>query len=559
MSKTIIYQLLPRLFGNLNRGCQPNGSIHDNGCGKFDDINEIALQKLKNLGFSHVWYTGILEHASTTNYAQLPNRQFNANIVKGKAGSPYAISDYYDVCADLANVVSHRMEEFEALIERTHRAGLKCLIDFVPNHVARQYGSDVKPLGITDFGARDNHSVAFSAQNNFYYLPEESLRPPVDNLDVPYVEYPAKVSGNDAFTASPSINDWYETVKLNYGKDYQQGLECFDPIPDTWIKMNEILLFWAAKGVDGFRVDMAEMVPVAFWRWAITKIKQLYPELIFVAETYDLSQYRNYIKAGFDLLYDKEGFYNCLRSVMQGERKASDLCSVWQLNGDVDNHLLLFLENHDEQRLASSFFMGSGALAMPGVLVSALFNRRSALMIYFGQEVGEAGMDAEGFSGCDGRTTIFDYWGIALWQQFVNGHRYDGAHLPNENQLLYRWYCHLLQAIGQHQALQTGYFYDLTWFQTHPEQYNHASVYSFLRYDAQERFLVVANFGDENEIISLRIPSDVLESMRVDLEQVIIGTDIFTKERVLEGEAHRLPSDGLVMHLAPKSCLLVHL
>ncbi len=559
MSKTIIYQLLPRLFGNLNDRRIINGSMQENGCGKFEHINLLALNHLKRLGYTHVWYTGILEHASVTGYSQLPYSASNANIVKGRAGSPYAIRDYYDVCADLAMDVSHRIDEFEALVDRTHLAGLKCLIDFVPNHVARQYTSDVKPSGVADFGSDDDKSVPFSAQNNFYYLPGHSFSAPVNHLDVPYNEQPARVSGNDAFTASPSVNDWYETVKLNYGVDYQSGLSCFDPIPDTWFKMKDILLYWACKGVDGFRVDMAEMVPVAFWTWVIDQVKQAYPTLVFVAETYNLAQYRNYINAGFDWLYDKEGFYNCLRSVMQGERKASDLCTVWQMNGDIENHMLLFLENHDEQRLASPFFVGNGMAAKPGVLVSALFNSHSALMIYSGQEVGEQGLDAEGFSGKDGRTTIFDYWGIALWQQFVNQHRYDGASLPNENRALLQWYHILLQSIASYPALQSGQFYDLTWYQNRADRYNHSSVYSFLRYDENDCFLVVANFGAANETISLRIPADKLQYMNIGKDDGIVATDLFTHETVLKGNALLLADEGLAMNLKPQSCFLIHL
>jgi len=310
--------------------------------------------------------------------------------------------------------------------------------------------------------------------------------------------------------------------------------------------------------VDGFRVDMAEMVPVAFWRWVISGVKQQYPALVFVAETYDLSQYRAYIDAGFDWLYDKEGFYNCLRSVMQGQRWASDLCSVWQMNGDIQDRLLLFLENHDEQRLASSFFMGDGALAKPGVLVSALFNSRSALMLYFGQEVGEPGMDAEGFSGQEGRTTIFDYWGIERWQQFVNHHRYDGALLPEDGCQLLDWYRLLMKAIQQYPALQAGNFYDLTWYQNRQDEYNHATVYSFLRYDETDRFLVVANFGGHNEVIRLRMPADVLAAMGLKTTGELAGSDLFTGGVVVQGKVGALIDEGIEIRVESKSCFLIH-
>ncbi|MGV8828689.1 MAG: alpha-amylase family protein [Breznakibacter sp.] len=559
MSKTIIYQLLPRLFGNVNDHRVFNGSVEENGCGKFNDINQAALQAITELGCTHVWYTGVLEHASVTAYPQVSIVGSNANIVKGKAGSPYAIRDYYDVCPDLAVDVTHRMAEFEDLVQRTHKAGLKCLIDFVPNHVARDYASDVKPSGVSDFGQNDDRSIPFSAQNNFYYLPGKDFVTPVAGLDQPYVEQPARVSGNDAFTAAPAITDWYETVKLNYSVEYQSGQFYFDPIPDTWFKMKEVLLYWASKGVDGFRVDMAEMVPVAFWRWVIVGVKQQFPALVFVAETYDLSQYRAYIDAGFDWLYDKEGFYNCLRSVMQGQRWASDLCSVWKMNGDIQDRLLLFLENHDEQRLASSFFMGDGSSAKPGVLVSALFNSSSALMLYFGQEVGEPGMDAEGFSGQDGRTTIFDYWGIERWQQFVNHHRYDGALLPEAGRQLLDWYRLLMKAIRHYRALQVGNFYDLTWYQHRLDQYNHATVYSFLRYDETDRFLVVANFGVHDEAIRLRMPADLLEAMKLKKKVQLVGVDVFINKIVVQGKVASLMAEGVEIFVGSKSCFLIHL
>lgn len=559
MSKTIIYQLLPRLFGNTDSNRIHNGTIAQNGCGKFNDINSDFLSKLKDEGYTHVWYTGILEHSSVTAYPEAGIEGSKACIVKGIAGSPYAVRDYYDVCADFANDIKERMAEFEQLVKRTHRAGLKCIIDFVPNHVARDYHSDSKPAGVRDFGEDDDVNVRFNGNNNFYYIPGEKFVSPVDCSRDGYTEFPARASGNDVFSASPSINDWYETVKLNYGIDYSNGFRHFNPIPSTWLKMRDILLFWSAKKVDGFRVDMAEMVPVEFWQWVIGEVKEQYPHIQFVAETYNLSLYRQYLSAGFDYLYDKEGFYNCLRSVMQGERMASDICSVWQMNGDVEDRMLLFLENHDEQRLASQFFVGSGKAALPGVLVSALFNRNSALMVYFGQEIGEAGMDSEGFSGRDGRTTIFDYWGIELWQKYVNNHKYDGALLPDEARELREWYVTLLTTIQRFSSLQSGNFYDLTWFQHDGGVYNHRHIYSFLRYDDESRFLVVANFGHEPQRVTLRFPEDVVNQFDMWQNDSVAGIDIFSGATVFVGNASLLSSEGVIFNIAPQTGLLMRL
>ena len=313
--KMIIYQVFTRLFGNNRIPTRVNGSIHDNGCGKMADFTTKALNEIKKLGATHIWYTGIIEHATQTSYADSGITPDHPAVVKGKAGSPYAIKDYYDVDPDLATKVPNRKQEFQNLVNRTHKAGLKVIIDFVPNHVARQYHSDAKPQGVTDLGENDDTHLAFSPQNNFYYVPGTPLQGHIDlhqNAPTAYEEMPAKATGNDRFDAWPAQNDWYETVKLNYGVDYLGGRSChFDPVPDTWVKMRDILLYWAATGIDGFRCDMAEMVPVAFWHWAIPQVKEAHPALIFIAEVYNPGEYRNYIHEGhFDYLYDKVGLYD---------------------------------------------------------------------------------------------------------------------------------------------------------------------------------------------------------------------------------------------------------
>ena len=259
-SKIVIYQMMTRLFGNTQNVNIPYGTLAQNGVGKFQDITPAALASLKELGITHVWYTGVLEHATLTDYRSYGISLDDADVVKGRAGSPYAIKDYYDVNPDLAVDVPRRMEEFEALIQRTHDAGMQVLIDFVPNHVARGYESDMQPEGVEALGVGDNKKVAFSSSNNFYYLPNQSLAVPDDydplgpEIRAPkengaFPENPAKVSGNDVFSAEPKVWDWFETVKLNYGIDYQNDrTPHFDPIPSTWEKMKEILVFWAEKG-----------------------------------------------------------------------------------------------------------------------------------------------------------------------------------------------------------------------------------------------------------------------------------------------------------------------
>ena len=151
-----IYQVLPRLYGNTVTLNKNNGTLSENGCGKMNDFDARRLKRIKDMGFTHIWYTGLIEHATKTDYSAFGIARDNAEVVKGNAGSPYAIKDYYDIDPDLAVNVPERMKEFEQLVERTHRSGLKMIMDFVPNHVARHYHSDSKPAGVKDLWETDN-------------------------------------------------------------------------------------------------------------------------------------------------------------------------------------------------------------------------------------------------------------------------------------------------------------------------------------------------------------------------------------------------------------------
>ena len=513
--KITIYQVLPRLYGNTVANNIPGGDIHENGCGKLNDFTPEALKRIKDFGFTHIWYTGVLEHATQTDYTTYGIAKDHPAVVKGKAGSPYAIKDYYDICPDLASAPDKRMKEFEALVRRTHKAGLKMLIDFVPNHVARSYHSDAKPARVKDLGEGDDMAKGFSPQNNFYYLPGQMFS--TENFEedraanVPYREYPAKVTGNNCFSPRPGRNDWYETVKLNYGVDfYAGGTAHFDPVPDTWDKMTAILLFWAKKGVDGFRCDMAEMVPAEFWAYAIAKVKEKYPKLIFVAEVYNPAEYRRYLQSGFDYLYDKVGLYDTLRAVVRGEASASCITGQWQCVDDIRTHMLYFLENHDEQRIASDFFAGSGEKARPALAVSA-FMGTNPLMIYAGQELGERGMDAEGFSGRDGRTTIFDYWHVDTLDRLCHG---DLLTCTPEQQALYAYYNNIVKLCNSEAALREGTFYDLQYANYVADNgYNADRQYAFLRAAGKEKMLIVANFADQDVHVGVRIPENAFAFM----------------------------------------------
>lgn len=530
--KIIIYQVFPRWFGNLNATCVKNGSISENGVGKFSDFTPAALEAIKALGLTHVWYTGVIEHATQTDYSLYGIHKDHSSIVKGRAGSPYAIKDYYDVDPDLANDVPNRMKEFEELIERTHAAGLKVIIDFVPNHVARQYASDAKPIYVSDLGQQDNPMKAFDPDNNFYYLPGQYLSlyfKPLEEV-CEYTEFPAKATGNDRFVSDPSENDWYETIKLNYGIDYVNGHTChFDPVPDTWKKMLDILRFWAAKGVDGFRCDMAEMVPVEFWQWVIPQVKAV-RDVIFIAEIYNPNEYRNYIHiGGFDFLYDKVGLYDTLRKVICGQVPTHDITGCWQAVEGIQPYMLYFLENHDEQRIASDFFAGDARKGFPGMLVAATMNS-NPVMIYSGQELGERGMDEEGFSGCDGRTTIFDYWSVESLRNWVNDGKFDDEKLTAEQTSLRDHYAQLLHVIKREPVINRGSFYDLMYANPSTQFFNSRTLYAFLRKYKNEVLLVVANFGPSEQKVRITIPEEAFRSLGFEDNKAAMVEDLFTGE-----------------------------
>ncbi|MGA0558578.1 alpha-amylase family protein [Larkinella sp. VNQ87] len=563
--KLVIYQIFTRLFGNQQTTNKPWGSRDENGVGKFNDITAIALQELKKFGVSYVWYTGVIEHALMTDYSVFGIRKDHPAVVKGRAGSPYAIKDYYDVNPDLAVDVNNRMREFEDLLKRSHANELKVIIDFIPNHVARQYYSDAKPPGVLDLGEDDDTGKAFDPQNNFYYLPGQAFQVPPnvftpEPANAPYVENPAKATGNDVFKAQPDINDWFETTKLNYGVDYLNNRQPnFDPVPFTWLKMRDILLYWAGKGVDGFRCDMAEMVPVEFWGWAIPQVKAAKPGIIFIAEIYNPQQYRNYIFTGkFDYLYDKVGLYDAVRRLMEGKGTAEDITRMWQQeSGDYANHMLRFLENHDEQRIASRFFASDPWTAVPAMTLSATLHT-GPLMIYFGQEVGVNPTQAEGFQGEDGRTTIFDYWGIPEYQAWTNGGRFDGGKLTDDQKNLRKFYQQLNQLVNTSDAIRTGGFYDLQYVNNNGQSagYDPHRLFSYLRHSAKQKLLIVCNFDREKTArTTVRIPAEAWKALKLDAGKSYSFTDIFRTKTKLKATALA----GVPVELPPLGVLVLEI
>jgi glycosidase len=537
--KLIIYQLLPRLFGNTNTTNKTYGSIQENGVGKLNDINDKALQEIKKMGFTHVWYTGVIEHATMTDYSAQGIKLDDPDIVKGRAGSPYAVKDYYDIDPDLAVDVKNRIGEFEALIKRTHANGLKVIMDFVPNHVARTYSSDAKPEGIHDFGQDDDPTKAFDPKNDFYYIPGQPfVVPPGYNpggneftnplKDGKFDENPAKATGNDVFSANPAISDWFETVKLNYGVDYSTGQKHFDPIPPLWNKLYDILHYWTQKGVDVFRCDMVEHVPFEFWGWLVPKLKAEVPDIVFIGEAYDVTKYKDYIFNGkFDYLYDKTGLYDCIKKLIVTPNEGStwDINRVWNYDClGIDQHMLRFMENHDEQRIASDFFAGNAWHAVPGMIVTATLST-GPVMVYFGQEVGEPAVGYEGFSPADGRTTIFDYWGVPEHQKWLNNGQFDGGGLSDDQQKLRNFYITLLNAVNTNAALNKGNFYELLLANQHWGGFDER-IYCYLRYTDQQRILIIVNFDRQQRQLNVLLPGDLLILLDLSAEKQF--TDLLT-------------------------------
>lgn len=541
-SKKVVYQVFTRLFGNTNTTNKPWGTMAENGVGKFNDFTDKALSEIKALGVTHIWYTGVPHHAVINDYSAYGISSDDPDVVKGRAGSPYAVKDYYNVNPDLAEDPGMRMEEFEAFISRTHAQGLKVIIDIVPNHVARGYQSISKPEGVEDFGATDDTTVEYHRNNNFYYIPGASFQVPIAEgdykplggdkhplADGKFVEVPAKWTGNGSRKAQPHANDWYETVKVNYGvqpngehdfpalpegfdqKDYESHYTFWQQltVPDSWIKFRDIALYWIEKGVDGFRYDMAEMVPVEFWSYMNSAIKMANPDAFLLAEIYNPSIYRDYIHLGkMDYLYDKVDLYDTLKHIMQGHGSTDDLQAIQERYADIDGHLLHFLENHDEHRIASPAFAGDARKAFPAMVVSSTMGA-GPTMIYFGQEVGEPGAEEPGF-GDPERTSIFDYIGVPHHQRWMNDGAFDGGQLSTGEQILRDFYQRLLNFTLESPALMGAYLDLHTFNRANTEGYTN-KVYSFARYQDTDQLIVLTNFSDqESYSFNLELPAQLL-------------------------------------------------
>lgn len=539
--KAVVYQVFTRLFGNKNTTNKPWGTIEENAVGKFNDFTDKALEEIKKLGVTHVWYTGVPHHDVIRDYTKYGISNDDPDVVKGRAGSPYAVKDYYNVNPDLAVNPAKRLQEFEALIKRTHANGLKVIIDIVPNHIARNYKSMSNPKGVKDFGADDDTSVEYKRDNNFYYIPGKAFEVPTSDTYKPlngeknplsdgkFTEFPAKWTGNGSREAKPDINDWYETVKVNYGikpdgsKDFPELPEGFDKkeykahfefwqgkdVPSSWKKFRDIALYWTAKGVDGFRYDMAEMVPYEFWSYMNSAIKMQNSDAFLLAEVYNPKEYRNYINLGLmDYLYDKVETYDLLKAVIQGRTLPDALSDIQNSMADIEHHMLHFLDNHDEQRLASEAFAGTPEKGKPLMVVSATISS-SPTMIYFGQEVGEDAKEDAGF-GKPTRTSIFDYIGVPHHQRWMNGGKFDGGKLSTSEKELRDFYSRLLNFTLKSSALMGKYQEIQTINRNETADYD-PGLYSYVRYSDNEKLIIIANFSwVTTSHIDLIVPKDII-------------------------------------------------
>lgn len=545
--KQVVYQVFTRLFGNTNTTNKLWGTIEENGVGKFNDFTDKALKEIKDLGVTYIWYTGVPHHDVITDYTKYGISDDDPDVVKGRAGSPYAVKDYYNVNPDLAVNPANRLQEFKALIERTHKVGLKAIIDIVPNHVARNYHGLTNPKGVEDFGASDDNTKTYAVNNNFYYNPKDSFKIPVwENgysplgdekhplKDGEFYENPARWTGNGSQLSQPNANDWYETIKINYGispegkrdfdslsfgfedETYEKHYEFWKDktVPSSWKKFRDIALYWIDFGVDGFRYDMAEMVPVEFWSYMNSSIKMKNPDAFLLAEVYNPNLYRAYIKQGkMDYLYDKVQLYDTIKHIMQGYGKTDNIPPIQDYLKDIEHNMLHFLENHDEQRIASPEFAGSAEKGKPAMVVSATIST-APTMIYFGQEVGEPGAEDAGF-GKPSRTSIFDYIGVPHFQRWVNNKQFDGGQSTNEEKELRDFYKRLLNFTLNSSALAENY-QDIHFYNRENTQNYTDKVYSFVRWSATEKLIIVSNFRSGNAMaFDLKIPQDLIKTWQL--------------------------------------------
>jgi glycosidase len=613
--KLRIYQMFPRLFGNTNPNRIPNGTYQQNGCGKFADLNDESLTSLKKLGFDAIWVTGVLRQATTRDYSSIGLPPDDPDLLKGIAGSPYAIRDYFDVCPDYAADPAQRITEFKALLARAKKHDLKIFMDFIPNHVARSHTSVVHPE--RDFG-KDDQGIEFFSSDDFYYLQADKDGPPlrlatfdprkkepltpttkviwedqesrfpglkekIDGLFQGEAKR-GRVTGDNQNTWQPNRDCWYETIKFNYGYDFTLGakgqrkhptvLQPDLPVPNLWNKMDAVLAYWQEMGVDGFRCDVAHIVPSEFWHWALARARERNPKTFFYAECYEgdtrlevpdanpelavfKSNPTSLLEAGFDAVYGHDA-YRRLMEIYQDKAWANDLDSASRA-GFVGDNSVRYAENHDEVRVASPQHWGGHGPLVGRPVSGILFGlSRGPVMVYYGQEVGEpADVGAAGFELDKGRTTFFDYWSVPTLIQWMNNGQYEGGGLPELNRDLRAFYGRLLNSLT-HPALAQGNFIPLnpanqnnpTYHVPDGKKENGRWLYSFLRYDpvSKQSLLVTANLHPKTAAsgVKLKLSEEAAGLLALSPEAAVTGSDLLSaKPSTIQASAKDLSSAGI--------------
>lgn len=528
--------------------------------GKFSSLSGPALNSIRELGFTHLWLIGVVRHATGRDWSEIGLPPDPPDVLKGRAGSPFAIRDSFDVCPDHADDPSFRMDEFKACVDRVHDSGMRVIIDFVPNHVARTYASVVRPE--LDFGTNDDKSRFHAPGNHFYYLPGEGpLRLPWAGKTEPGDRYRgevevARVTGNNVASPAPGPDDWFETCKLNYGWDYRRGRDAASEVNEesgdmhgTWQRMDAVLAHWQGLGVDGFRCDMAHWIPGSFWRWAIRRARERNPDSFFVAEAYandpggtiagDMAAVL--IRAGFDLVYDHDA-YRMIRGVLEGPKWANDLDAVLQSGGNGRTRVR-YVENQDEVRVAHPGNWGGGGARLGWTAAAVLWLAgQSAPLLFAGQEVG-ASSSATGMGGDGaGRFPLFEYGSIPELEGWINGGRYDGSRLTVGERELREAYRRLLGWMD-HPAVERGIFVPVNPYNAlNPDFGREAGeaasghwVYAWIRIcreSGAQGLLFVANLHPRGWTgnIGLRLPEGI-ELPDAMAARFLWGTDLWTGNR----------------------------
>ncbi len=581
--RPVIYQLFVRHFSNFCRGGLLSGSKEQNGCGTFEGINDAALEQIAAGGFTHIWLTGVLRHATQTDYSAQGLPASDALICKGIAGSPYAVRDYYDLDPDLATDVDSRWEEWAALIARIRHWGMVPMIDLIANHVARDYDSAHFPE--KQLGRHDNVHSFFAYDNAFYYM--QQGEPPLilpQGVYEPEKEV-GRVTGNNAAIWHPSAFDWYETVKLNYGIDYHGGTAAADSLPGimanevhvpaTWRAMDDIVAFWQEQGVGGFRCDMAHMVPMPFWRWLIARARLRDEQCLLVAEGYNdhmkLSAgdvHDALLDAGFHGVYDAHS-YEQLRQLYEGGRWANDLDACHQSNSRRFSGGVRYLENHDEVRLAApDHWGGVGESILEASMVAQYASSAGPVLFYNGQALGERAEGPTGYGGDNGRTSIFDYTCLPQLQAWASEGRFDGAALTKkqrENMLV----TSRLLCLLQDPALSGGEFYGLNWANKGSvgfgrvvgEQSSGHYHYAFLRHhrSARRSMLILCNLAPDGVAmenfelgepgVQLRLPEEALRWCSKWGGRLRLSPQLHPETPTREISSERLATEGMTLPL----------